>query len=321
VTQCSIIVGDVRTCLDGLEAGSVHCAVTSPPYFGLRDYGCDGQIGLEDSPQDYIAELVAVFGKLRRVLRDDGTLWINLGDSYAGSWGAQSRENAGKDAPNPSKISANQIRAAQKRTQTGSLKNTPGLKNKDRMMIPARVAIALQADGWWLRDEIVWHKPNPMPTSVGDRTTPAHEMLYMFAKSPRYFYDMEAVKEPVAGRIRKAQRRRPTKLEALPPRHASFKAEHTAIDSHESGGVRQPRSVWTITPKPFKGAHFATFPPDLVRPCILAGSPHGGTVLDPFFGSGTTGAVANDLGRSCIGIELNPLYAEMARERCGVVEW
>lgn len=276
------IIGDVRQRLRDLPDKSVDCIVTSPPYFSLRDYGCDGQIGLEATPDAYVAELVNVFREARRVLRPDGTLWLNLGDSYAGS--------------------------------------TPhGLAAKQRLMIPARVALALQADGWWLRDEIIWHKPNPMPVSVTDRTTPAHEMLYMFSKSARYYYDMDAIKEPVSqssiDRWGKGKKRTASTGSA-PDRNDAiegFRGETTC--GVAADGMRQPRSVWSISTKPFKGAHFATFPPDLIKPCILAGCPAGGTVLDPFFGAGTTGLVAQQLGRNAIGIELNPEYAAIAQAR------
>jgi DNA modification methylase len=290
-------VGDVRKRLRDLPDESVHSIVTSPPNFGLRDYGCDGQIGLEATPDAYVAELVAVFCEARRVLRADGTFWLNLGDSYSnqGKWGGATGGKATK-----ANHGANGSRD----------KREYGLPFKQRLMIPARVALALQSDGWWLRDEIIWHKPNPMPVSVTDRTTPAHEMLYMFSKSARYHYDMEAVKE---SSVKGAS-------------GSNFDTGKTA--THQLGrssnkervedGMRQPRSVWSIATRPFKGAHFATFPPDLIRPCILAGCPKGGTVLDPFFGAGTTGLVAQQLGRSAIGIELNPTYAAIARERIGL---
>lgn len=340
-----ILVGDVRTRLAAIASDSIHCVVTSPPYFGLRDYGCNGQIGLEATPDAYVAELVAVFREVRRVLRADGTFWLNLGDSYAqgSKWGGST---GGKHAA-----------GLHGSTGVGRGKTNPGLPDKQRLMIPARVALALQADGWWLRDEIIWHKPNPMPVSVTDRTTPAHEMLYMFSKSARYHYDMEAVKEPIAesSKRRYAQpralsgeqnggekqdayeaagvtsgSRRPNEIVTTLARRAKDTvdaatahgrphslSEFEARNAEEPAVLRQPRSVWSIATRPFKGAHFATFPPDLVRPCILAGCPAGGTVLDPFFGAGTTGLVAQELGRNAIGIELNPEYAAIAGERLG----
>jgi DNA modification methylase len=342
-----ILQGDVREMLKTLPDESVHCVVTSPPYWGLRDYGCDGQIGLEPTMQEHIALLVEVFRDVRRVLRKDGTCWVNYGDAYSGSWGAQSRsdKNAGKDSYNASKISANQIRAAQKRTGTGSSSRTPGLKPKDRMLLPARLAIALCDDGWWLRDEIVWHKPNPMPSSVSDRTTPAHEMVYLLTKSARYAYDKDAIREPanvktwndgsrVYGGVNKAGAnekhgerttgRRTGKVK-VPGGWDKGEGGHGTI--HRDGRTaaeyveqevspwRNKRSVWTVAPSPFPEAHFATFPPKLIEPCILAGCPEGGTVLDPFFGAGTTGLVAQQHGRKCIGVELNPEYVAIAQRR------
>ena len=331
-----ILVGDVRARLAQIASESISCIVTSPPYFGLRDYGCDGQIGLEATPDAYIAELVAVFREARRALRSDGTLWLNLGDSYAA--GPSGRVNPDKWPKQASSrgTTENEIRAVSK---------SFGLANKQRLMIPARVALALQADGWWLRDEIIWHKPNPMPVSVTDRTTPAHEMLYMFSKSARYHYDMEAVKEPSKsdvqprrrangvsvedqGRIASANKQDATgnrrdrdipRRAKLAPQYIGFNERYRSATANCGvAPLRQPRSVWTIAPKPFHGAHFATFPPDLVRPCIKAGCPAGGTVLDPFFGAGTTGLVAAELGRNCMGIELNPEYARIAAERLGL---
>lgn len=348
-----ILVGDVRERLRDLPDESVHCIVTSPPYFGLRDYGCDGQIGLEATPDAYVAELVAVFREARRVLRSDGTFWLNLGDSYCstapGTMGAPLRQSGIFSGVKDETAAAR----AKFRPKT-----PPGMKPKDRMMIPARVALALQADGWWLRDEIIWHKPNPMPVSVTDRTTPAHEMLYMFSKSARYYYDMDSIKEPIAESSKKRYAqpralsgeqtggdkqdayerngitggsRRPNQIITSLARRARDTIEaatahgrpHSlskfeAINAADPAILRQPRSVWSIATRPFKGAHFATFPPDLIRPCVLAGCPAGGTVLDPFFGAGTTGLVAQQLGRNAIGIELNPEYAAIARERLGL---
>lgn len=304
----ALLVGDVRERIKELADESVHCVVTSPPYFGLRDYGMAAQIGLEPTPDAYVAEMVSLFREVRRVLRSDGTFWLNLGDSYTGGGGGN---YGNKIAPNHGQHATN-------------LRNKPawlasvGLAAKQRLMIPARVALALQADGWWLRDEIIWHKPNPMPVSVTDRTTPAHEMLYMFAKSSRYHYDMEAIKEPAthAGKIVSLGEKSFARGQADGAGVA--RSGNALVDTYLVKATRQPRSVWTIPPKPFSGAHFATFPPDLIRPCILAGCPPGGTVLDPFFGAGTTGLVAAELGRDCIGFELNPEYAAIARERLGL---
>jgi DNA modification methylase len=313
-----IIHGDCLAILKTLPTESVHCVVTSPPYWGLRDYGVDGQIGLEGSLAEHIDMLVAVFDETRRVLRKDGTLWLNYGDAYA-------------SAPNGRSAADTKTAGNDDRTFRDKPCSTIGgvLKAKDRMLLPARVAIALQESGWWVRDEIIWHKPNPMPISVRDRTTPAHEMMYMLSKSARYYYDQEAIKEPIAAASKKRYAQ-----ETLNTQMGGFKQ-----DQYESGitgqrsrsrrpaeilktlagsETRNRRSVWSIGTKPFAEAHFATFPPDLIRPCIIAGCPEGGTVLDPFFGAGTTGLVALELGRHCIGIELSEPYIEIARKRLGL---
>ena len=345
-----VLTGDCRDVLRTLPAGSAQCCVTSPPYFGLRDYGVAGQIGLEDTPDAFIAEMVAVFQEVRRVLADDGTLWLNLGDSYAGSWGAQSREHAGKHAPNISALSANQVKAAATRgTMTGSLGRTPGYKAKDLMMIPARVALALQADGWWLRSHIIWAKPNPMPESVTDRPTSSHESIFLLSKSARYFYDAGAVRETrtsdedangfrggayTGGNIdngsmgaRTARgNKRVGKQEDIAAaagqaggssgrRMAGFNERWDEAEANGVAAGRNLRNVWTVASQPFSGAHFATFPPALIEPCIKAGSRPGDTVIDPFGGAGTTGLVADRLARDAILIELNPEYADMARRR------
>lgn len=296
-----IITGDCRDVLRTLADQSVHCVVTSPPYFGLRDYGVGGQIGLELTPDEFVANLVAVFREVGRVLRKDGTLWLNIGDSYAGSWGAQSKRVS------PGEISRNSITNHPKRArQTGTIRQA-GLKAKDRMMIPARVALALQADGWWLRDEIIWHKPNPMPSSVTDRTTPAHEMMFMFSQSARYYYDQDAIKEPSVSD-------HPSGNGFARPQQVARGGRGNA-DQWQVTEMRQRRSVWSVPVVPFMDAHFATYPPALIEPCILAGCPVGGTVLDPFGGAGTTGLVADRMQRNAILIELNPEYAAMARNR------
>jgi DNA modification methylase len=310
-----LLIGDCRDRLAELPAKSVQTCVTSPPYFGLRDYGVDGQIGLEDTPESFVEQLVSVFRDVRRVLRDDGTLWLNLGDSYAGSWGAQSRGSETPGSPEGgSMLSARQIEAHPKKTQTGSLKNTPGLKPKDIIGIPWRVAFALQADGWCLRQDIIWSKPNPMPESVRDRCTKAHEYLFLLSKSERYHFDADAIAEPANNP------EGPGTLEShkYGDAYAAGASEHrTAANLAKIGPreTRNKRSVWTVGSEPFKGAHFATFPPTLIEPCILAGCPIGGTVLDPFGGAGTTGMVADRLQRSAILIELNPAYAALAERR------
>lgn len=327
-----IIIGDARKKLLGMPDGSVQCCVTSPPYFGLRDYGVDGQMGLEDTPDEFVAGMVAVFREVRRVLRDDGTLWLNIGDSYAGSWGAQGHGSSPSSA-----MSRHQIRNhPQKLTQTGAIKGA-GIKAKDLIGIPWMLAFALRADGWYLRQEVIWHKPNPMPESVRDRCTKSHESLFLLSKRPQYYFDAEAIAEDrvsdedangfrggcyVSGEIdngglgkRKAVGNK--RVRGLPPRHAQYleSSDQSGLDSVGRGQGRNKRSVWSVATQPFGEAHFATFPPALIEPCILAGCPVGGTVLDPFGGAGTTGLVAERLGRNAMLIELNPDYAEMARRR------
>lgn len=358
-----ILVGDCRERLAELPDASVHCCVTSPPYYGLRDYGVDGQIGLEESPDEYVAGLVEVFREVRRVLRDDGTLWLNLGDSYAANRTYQVTDQKWRDVGN----------------EKGS-RVPDGLKPKDLIGIPWRVALALQADGWWLRSDIIWAKPNPMPESVRDRPTSAHEHVFLLAKSERYYYDLEAIREEPKpwnnGRM------------AAPSKHESHVdgegyVQNKKQDDEIKGANR--RNVWTIATKPYSEAHFAVYPPDLIEPCIKAGTSEHGccpecgapwervvertrmevrpgpgrqgamdasagatgrtqvtgtmtkapesrttgwtptcdheaepvpcTVLDPFGGAGTTGLVADRLGRDAILIELNPEYAAMAERR------
>jgi DNA modification methylase len=363
--ECGVVLDR----LADLPDESVNCVVTSPPYWGLRDYGTaswdggdpgcnheprrwdgpkqtqgamsghaskadrlarsecrcgatrvDRQIGLEPTPAAFVARLVDVFAEVRRVLRSDGVAWVNLGDSYAGSWGAQSREGYadGGQLEGGSMLSARQIAAHPKgQTGTGSLKNTPGLKNKDLVGIPWRVAFALQDAGWWLRSDVIWAKPNPMPESVTDRPTRSHEYLFLLTKSARYAYDADAIREPYG--------------EESVGRYA-YSMQSTAPTGRQPGGdigrkireqgVREPnpagrnrRTVWTIATEAYAAAHFATFPTALVEPCILAGSPVDGVVLDPFSGSGTVGVVALRHGRRFVGIDLSPTYCDLARAR------
>ncbi len=256
--------GDCLQVLKELPAESVHCVVTSPPYWGLRDYGTDGQLGLEETPQQHVTKMVEVFSEVRRVLRTDGTLWLNYGDSYT------------------------------------SDKNLCG--------IPWRVAFALQANGWWLRQDIIWHKPNPMPESVTDRCTKAHEYIFLLTKAARYHYDAYAIKET-------AQKKPGGKPRQFGATVQTGTNRHDIGQTFTDNGERNRRSVWTIPTAPYPGAHFATFPPKLIEPCILAGCPEGGTVLDPFLGSGTTGAVAQKNGCKFIGIELNEEYLQLAVKR------
>jgi DNA modification methylase len=314
-------IGDCRTLLrDFVTAGvRAQMCVTSPPYFGLRDYGHPGQLGLEPTPTAFVEQLVAVFAAVRDVLADDGTVWLNLGDSYAGSWGAQGRQGATGQMANRSVISARQIAAhPKKQKNTGSVAHLEGLKAKDLIGIPWRVAFALQADGWYLRSDIIWNKPNPMPESIEDRPTKCHEYLFLLSKSERYFYDYEASKEladpQYAGRYNYAFGG--NKSEKMTAEEAQGAGSRThPIGEREYDGKRNRRTVWTIPTASFDGAHFATFPPALVEPCILAGSRTGDVVLDPFMGSGTTAQVAEHLGRQWIGCELNADYVPLQQRR------
>ena len=359
-----ILEGDVTEQLRTLPDESVQCIVTSPPYWGLRDYGTatwnggdagckhvahtirtglglaalgerfrggghkqgevteiqyrdvcaqcgavrvDQQIGLEKTPEDYVAKMVAVFGEVRRVLRSDGTCWVNMGDTYAANRGCQVPDSKYVDVGNSKGMKIKDF----------------GLKSKDLVGAPWMLAFALRADGWYLRQDIIWEKPNPMPESVHDRCTKSHEYLFMLSKLSRYFYDVEAIKEPCASGpsdIRKMEE----SLPRIGGKHKvlvdSFSKASSATNIGQKRSVGHPdgrnkRSVWTIATQPFSGAHFATFPEKLVEPCVLAGSKEGDTVLDPFAGSGTTGVVALRYGRNFIGIELNAEYAEMARRR------
>ena len=350
----TILTGDALTVLRTLPDQSAQCCVTSPPYWGLRDYGVVGQIGLEPSPQEYVAALLPIFHEVHRVLRADGTLWLNLGDSYIGYHG--NKRAHGSVAPSDKDGYRENMRV----TSVGA----NGLKNTARAGIPWRVAFALQDAGWYLRCDCIWHKPNPMPESVQDRPTRAHEYLFLLSRSERYYYDHEAVREPAVAsnkhdytgqggyqapgqpahkgnRISSEDtidRGRREFLRGYPwPRSNSIRDiphEERAVKRHSvrpgvdtKGGIqgrgeitysrytRNRRSVWSVATAPFLGAHFATFPPDLIRPCVLAGCPAGGVVLDPFFGAGTTGAVCVVEGRRYVGIELNPCYVNMARQR------
>ncbi len=299
-----LLVGDCLGSLRMLSTGSANTCVTSPPYYGLRDYGVAGQIGLEETPAAYVARLVAVFAEVHRVLRDDGTLWLNLGDSYAGGGGGNYNKTG--------KTRANGCQVSNVRNRDEWLL-AAGVKPKELIGIPWRVAFALQDFGWYLRQEIIWHKPNPMPESVTDRCTKAHEHIFLLSKSPRYYFDHEAIKEPVASSTI-ARLSQPTLKSQSGSNRVPGKTNGNmkAVGNRET---RNRRSVWSVATKPFKGAHFATYPDTLIEPCILAGAPVGGTVLDPFMGSGTTAVVAERLGRQWVGCELNPTYADMALDR------
>lgn len=317
-TELIGVAGDVRLinvdALHGLSMladQSANCVVTSPPYFGLRDYRVAGQIGVEATPEEYVAKLVRVFREVRRVLKNDGTLWLNLGDSY----------NA-----HPGQRKTTDKAGVKQRSDSGSVGSpsrcVPGLKPKDLIGIPWRVAFALQADGWYLRSDIIWAKPNPMPESVRDRPTKAHEYMFLLTKSPTYFYDADAIKEPLAATSasRYGYSFGGTKSEELRKHHddTHLGTRTRVIGNREKPSGRNKRSIWTIPTKGYKGAHFAVFPEALVEPCILAGCPIGGVVLDHFAGSGTTGVVALKHGRNFIGIELNPAYITLAEQRLGL---
>lgn len=288
-----IHAGDALTVLRTLPADSVQCCVTSPPYWGLRDYGVLGQIGVEKTPTEYVGKLVAVFAEVRRVLRSDGTLWLNLGDTFINAkgraHGVDPKPGARRFGLRPNDVSV------------------PGYKRKDLAGIPWRTAFALQDDGWYLRSDIVWSKPNTMPESVKDRPTRAHEYVFLLTNSLRYFYDEKAIEEPaVVGARGSMFTKGKTAASGLGRVSQLVRAERS---------MRHARSVWTIPTQPYKGAHFAVFPPELPRRCILAGSRPGDVVLDPFAGSGTTCAVAKSLGRNFLGIELNETYIALAEKR------
>jgi DNA modification methylase len=307
-----IHVGNCLDILPTLAAQSVQTCITSPPYFGLRDYGRPGQIGLEPTPDDFVAALVAVFREVHRVLRDDGTLWLNLGDTYAAQRGgtampaetlAGGTGGVGDDDTHRGRGSVHAHRNASK----------IGLKHKDLLGIPWRVAFALQADGWYLRQDIIWHKPNPMPESVRDRCTKAHEYLFLLTKSPRYYFDADAIAEPLAAssvvRLSQPNLDQQAGSDRVPGK------TNGAMKAVSNGDTRNKRSVWTVATAPFKEAHFATFPPKLIEPCVLAGSRPGDLVADPFIGAGTTAVVSERLGRRWVGCELNSDYAAIARAR------
>jgi DNA modification methylase len=356
--NATILQGNCIDTLKTLPAGSVQTCVTSPPYWGLRDYGTakweggdpacdhshkrggngdasakqvssegtqmyqyrgvcpkcgavrvDEQIGMEETPEEFVNHLVLVFREVWRVLKDDGTLWLNLGDSYAGSGGPGSQydNKAGKSF------------RGEFRKYENANKKVAGLKPKDLVGIPWMVAFALRADGWYLRSDIIWNKPNPMPESVTDRPTKSHEYIFLLSKSPKYFYDAEAVKEPAVTDNPDVNSFSRRVNESPPPGKMNQHRPDRADVAYT--GTRNKRTVWTVTPKPYRGAHFATFPPDLIEPCILAGSRPGDVVLDPFNGSGTTGAVSLKHGRGYIGCELNPEYIELSHDRFSKVQY
>jgi DNA modification methylase len=379
----TIICGDALAELRKLPAESVQCCVTSPPFFGLRDYGCNGQIGLEKTPAEYVARMVEIFREVRRVLRSDGTLWLNLGDSYAGSGKGQTSNGCADPKNNKTrgmKLPVDHSLGQRIGSVHGDGGHTSGfpappcLKPKDLVGIPWMVAFALRADGWYLRQDIIWAKPNPMPESVRDRCTKSHEYIFLLTKEPRYFYDQEAIKQPLreasvarlgqdvenqegsdrvpgktngkmkAVRFGGKKQCPDTRLQSgneWKPRvrpHGIVRDRMLDYDSKESklrpnnnrgcyesehelpepGMLANKKSVWMVATQGYREAHFATYPPDLIKPCILAGSRAGDIVLDPFAGSGTTGEVALELGRKAILIELNPKYIPLIKQRCDI---
>lgn len=303
-----IYQGDAVQILSTFPGNSIDCCVTSPPYYGLRDYNASGQIGLEDTPEEYVARLMAVFDEVYRVLKPEGTFWLNIGDSYAGS-------GRGKGDVNRKGLQ-------QKLSLIGEMFNKPyklrGYKNKDLIGVPWMLAFTLRERGWYLRQEIIWHKPNPMPESVRDRCTKSHESLFLFAKSSKYYFDHAAMQEPAKYDGRTQKQRKASKKYLLPDTGAPLQTISRGGERWKVVNgvhVRNRRDVWTVPTRAFKGAHFATFPPDLIKPCVLAGCPTDGTVLDPFFGAGTTGLVAEEMGRKYVGIDINPTYCKIAEDR------
>lgn len=292
-----VAIGEATELLAGMLEGSARTCVTSPPYWGLRDYGNDAQIGLENTPSEYVESLCKVFDEVWRVLADDGTLWVNLGDSYAG--GSQSRAST-----------AGRAGFGQEREGTFS-RLGDGLKKKDLAGIPWRFAFAMQDRGWYLRQDIIWSKPNPMPESVKDRCVKSHEYIFLFSKQPKYFFDHEAIQEDA---IWSEDNR--AGLGRLSYRGKRQGQEGTGQEAFVSiKDKRNKRSVWNVSVASYKGAHFAVYPPALIEPCVLAGSEPGDTVLDPFSGSGTTGVVALKHGRNYVGCEVNPDYARLSENR------
>lgn len=339
---CRVLIGDCIESMRLMQDKSVHCCVTSPPYYALRDYGVDGQIGLEQTPEQFIQKLVEVFREVKRVLRDDGVLWVNIGDSYAGSGkGAWANKDGGQK----------EVYIPDPQSPQSKLPKVPdGCKPKDLIGIPWMLAFALRTDGWYLRQDIIWNKPNAMPESVRDRCTKAHEYVFLLSKSPRYFYDYEAIKEPanltgkgnantfrggayvhgvtfnnseggnrtVSGNIRAKRdsfKREESKREQTIPNQSYGTHRSERDESTWDISLKNKRSVWTVATKGYKAAHFATFPPELIEPCILAGCPEGGVVFDPFGGSGTTAGVAIKHGRNAVLCELNAEYAELIPAR------
>jgi DNA modification methylase len=330
-----IVCGDALTVLRGMTAESVNCCVTSPPYYGLRDYGCDGQIGLEDTPELYIARLTEIFREVRRILKLDGVCWVNMGDSYAGwSHGKSARaarpcnRGSAKGAWDGSKLEqlkSKQSNKISKENPTSKLPRTrANIKPKDLIGSPWMLAFALREDGWYLRSDVIWCKKNAMPQSVKDRPTSSHEHIFLFAKSRKYYFDSEAIKEPVTeSTLARMKRGRSGSHKYIngaagqtPQNINRPRANRCGMDI-EQPTMRNKRDVWIVSTGSYQKArvHYAAFPVELIKPCIIAGCPPGGVVLDPFVGSGTTGVAALSEGRSFIGIDLNPEYCALAEER------
>ena len=292
------------------EGIKIQTCITSPPYYGLRDYGHEGQIGLEETPQAYIDAMVEVFRCVKDILSDDGTLWINIGDSYSSHKDCKSTpQSFAKGTP---KENAPVMEIGKSRVRDSKMLKSQGLKNKDLIGIPWMLAFALRADGWYLRQDIIWHKPNPMPESVRDRCTKAHEYIFLLSKSPQYYFNNEAIKEPAIHSNRTAGNKNAQKgtgLEKMEIRGGLLAAQQKIYETANK------RSVWSVATKPYRGAHFATYPTKLIEPCVLAGSKEGDIVFDPFMGSGTTAQVALDNGRKYLGCELNSEYKKLQDER------
>lgn len=308
----TIYQGNSIDVLRTLDTESIDCCITSPPYWGLRDYGCDDQLGLEPTPELYVEHMVELFREVKRVLKKDGTLWLNLGDSYVSGksrYSSSPQTMSGKDRNEP--CNGNKP----------DLYHHPYLKDKDLCGIPWRVAFALQADGWWLRQDIIWSKPNPMPESVKDRCTKAHEYIFLLTKSAKYYYDHKAIQEPAKYDGRKdtmmkgsAKYKNGYAPESVSTQSMAAKGHERWAENSDGVKIRNKRSVWTVTTRPYKGAHFATYPPELIRPMVKT-TRQNAVILDPFFGSGTTGLVAVQEGRKYVGIDLNPEYIDMAIDR------
>lgn len=312
-----LLIGDCRNILPTLSSNSIQSIITSPPYFGLRDYGVEGQIGQEDSVEEYVNNLVTVFREVRRVLKKDGTLWLNLGDSYAGS--NKNRNASGENYA----LKEGYKDSIHTGRRSGCIKQTPlsgYLKKKDLIGVPWRVAFALQQDGWYLRQDIIWNKPNVMPESVKDRCTRSHEYLFLLSKSKNYYFDADAIKEPVVSI--KGNNKTFRNGGVYTKGQSYFNSKKTEAETHgnkpNESGKRNKRDVWTIPTSPYSGAHFASFPVALIQPCILAGSRPGDSILDPFFGSGTTAEAAALLNRSWLGIEINKSYEPLYKQRLGL---